>query len=201
MVIIMGAGGIGFYLAVLLARLGIDTTVYDDDNFSGGLGAARLPAAAPSTLKVDALKGFIAVSMRDKRPITIARRFTGDEIEENDLLVDCSDMPILLRKEVWDKVKKTGARAVRVSYDGRSNVVVVAEGLAFSSNPRGGYADMPTMALSFVASGVGATVVQKIVAGLLPGYIDFQINLDSLISPQTTSKRRKNVYAKSTNSV
>src|SRR5687768_6519583 len=96
---LVGAGGVGFWLAAALARSHVEFTVYDTDNFVGGLGWSRVPKASnPETKKVQLLKGFCLAVMGDKAPKVIAERFTGAECVTGDLVIDCSDMDLTVRR-------------------------------------------------------------------------------------------------------
>lgn len=171
-VIIIGAGGVGFWLTVSLMRdkPGLEVIVYDDDTFVGGFGAQRLPHVAnKETKKVDFLKGFVRMVMRDEPPKVFPVKLTptmfpGLDPMTETLLVDCSDMPLDVRKPIWDEARKAGCQMLRVSYDG-NGIVVVARGLPFSTNPGGNYARVPTLAQSLWAGGVGAAAVEKLLAG------------------------------------
>lgn len=176
---ICGAGGIGFWLVVGLARSNYPVTVYDDDNLSGGLGHTRLPTAAPTTRKVDLLKGFLRVNFGGVMPTFVPERFSGSEVGRGDLVVDCSDMATNTRRIIWTKAKKRGARLLRVSYDGANSTVVVAEGLPFVKDERAaGYANVPSLALSLAAGGLGAEVVLRMLEGdLNTEYTEFQISV------------------------
>ena len=176
----IGAGGVGYWLAVALARDGVDVIVYDTDTFEGGLGHMRLPRAAPTTKKIKSLYGFCLVSMGDKLTNLRDELFTGTEVCEGDLVVDCSDMALTLRKPIYELVMANGGRYIRISYDGKNKTVVAAEGLPIIGRPKGGYAEVPNLALSFMAGGIGALVVQKILDGHT-GYIDLQISLEDYL--------------------
>jgi hypothetical protein len=173
-----GAGGAGFYLPPSLCRDGYDVIVYDDDTLEGGMGHKRLPQASPPTRKVDLLRGFCLAVMGDQGVLIVPRKFTGEEVAKGDLVIDCTDMSLTQRKPVYQRVIERGARYLRVSYDGRNNTVVVAEGLPLRGRPNGGYADIPDLALSFVAGGMGAIAVKKILQGWT-SHIEFQVSLDT----------------------
>lgn len=175
----IGAGGIGFWMAVALARQHIDLTVYDYDNLVGGLGWSRLPRPSnPEIKKVTFLRGFCLAVMGDQAPKIVEGRFNGAGIvNAGDLVVDCSDMDLEVRRGIWTTCREAGARVLRVSYDGRNNTVVVAEGLPLVGRSGGGYAEAPDLALSFAAGGIGALVVQRILDGYAE-HVEFQITLE-----------------------
>lgn len=200
-----GAGGVGFYLTPSLVRAGVkDIVVYDTDTLEGGLGHMRLPRATPTTKKIALLKGFIVASMGDLTTgVTfVDKLFTGEEVEKGDLVLDCTDMSLTNRKPMYERVVGNGARYLRINYDGHNGgTVVVAEGLPLAGRPNGGYTEMPDMALSQFAGGVGARVVQDIIAGKLDFHIEFQISLsDYLIDwnkkPATEEKHDKDTDRK-----
>jgi hypothetical protein len=173
----IGYGGVGFWLAPCLLRAGHEVVAYDDDTFEGGSGHLRLPKVGdPTTKKVTFGRGFCLAVMGDMGLTPVPQKFTGDEVSEGDLVVDCSDMPLTTRKVIWARARELGARCIRVSYDGKDNTVVVAEGLPLAGRKNGGYGAIPSLALSLVAGGVGATAVMKVLSGY-EGHIDFRISL------------------------
>ena len=187
-VVIFGAGGVGFWLTVALCRSYNPKliTVYDDDTLQGGLGHTRLPSASLGTKKVSLLRGHLRVSWdHSNLPTFVDGRFTGIEAPENALIVDCCDMPIKERRKIWKRVERRKNRIIRVSYDGKNGVVVVAEGLPLFDSVAGGYSEVPNLALSFMAGGAGAWAVLRVLENWNSiEYIDFQITLDELISPK-----------------
>lgn len=183
-IVIIGAGGVGFWIATALSRAGVQYTIFDDDTLEGGLGFSRMPKASPSTKKVNLLRGHVIVSMGDRPPTIVDRRFVGDDARDGDLIVDASDMPLDVRKTLWAGTKAHGKdiRMLRVSYDGQNNTVVVAEGLPLRGKQGGGYANTPGLDLSYVAGGIGCMAVRAILAGTAPEYIEFQISISELIA-------------------
>jgi hypothetical protein len=184
---LVGAGGVGFYTAVALARSlphGVELHIWDADDFNGGLGYSRLPRVSnPSTKKVAMLRGFITVSMGDVAPTVYDSLFTGAEARPGDLVVDCSDMSLTIRRPIWALAQSQGARCIRVSYDGLNETVVVAEGLPFMSGNagKGGYRSSPSTALSFTAGGIAAIVVGKVLSGELTSHVEFQVSINELL--------------------
>ena len=181
-VVVVGAGGVGWWTAVALCRdcRGRRLEVWDDDTFEGGLGATRLPSVYdPAMKKVDYLKGWVEMVMGDVAPLCVDRRFTVQDCYGHDLsdtlVVDCTDMPLAERRVLWHYAKEAGAQMLRVSYDGAAGgVVVVSRGLPLSGKPGGGYAERPDLGLSLWAGGVGARAVLRVLDGLEVGDQQFQ---------------------------
>jgi len=183
-VVIMGAGGVGFWLTVALRRdqPNLEIIVYDDDDFEGGFGAQRLPHVANKKMKkVDYLNNYIQMVMRDPAIKAIAHKLTeaefvlaSESFDVETLFVDCTDMSLDRRKPIWDLAQQTSCQMLRVSYDG-NGIVVIARGLPFSTNPGGRYSIVPTMAQSLWAGGVGAAAVEKLLKGEEVG--DYQMEL------------------------
>ena len=182
---IIGAGGVGFWLALGLQRSNAGPVViYDDDDLQGGLGHQRLPLAAPTTRKVDLLRGFLRVNFGGDMPEFVGERFTGREVAKGDLVVDASDMDGVTRRKIWAVVRKRNARILRVSYDGAASTVVVAEGLPLTGDESAsGYANVPSLALSLAAGGIGAEVVSRLWDAPTAEHIEFQISLTELVVP------------------
>jgi len=181
-IVLVGAGGVGFWLAVALRRdrPDVELVVYDADNFAGGQGARRLPKVNnPETKKVDFLKGWVRMVMGDQPPEVIATKLTAEafsfgQVMDETLVVDASDMGLEVRRPLWEACRKAGCQMLRVSYDG-NGCVVVARGLPLSSKPGGGYTRVPTLAQSLWAGGVGAAAVERLLAGEEVG--DYQMEL------------------------
>lgn len=184
-IIMIGAGGVGFWMATALRRdvPDVELIVYDSDDFEGGFGAQRLPYVGDKkTKKVDFLRGFIRMVMRDSPPLVISQRFEDPKREwvserESTLIVDCTDMELEARKVMWANCRAWGAQMLRVSYDG-NGIVVVARGLPLASKPGGGYSQVPSMAQSLWAGGVGAAAVEKLLRGEAVG--DYQMEIPTL---------------------
>lgn len=183
-VVVIGAGGVGFYLVAAMRRdrPDVELIVYDDDSFEGGNGYRRLPKVSnPATKKVDFLKGWVRMVMGDVPPATITSKFSIADIRFADardtLVVDASDMGLEDRQPLWKACREAGAQMLRVSYDG-NGIVVIARGLPLSSKPGGGYALVPTMAQSFAAGGLGAMAVQLLLDG--KEVRDYQVQIPTL---------------------
>lgn len=181
--IILGAGGVGFWLVVALMRMvnlgDVDVTVYDDDTLEGGNGFRRLPHTFDQAqYKVALLEEFLKMVMGSDIPHCVRERLTPTLIAKMDedyfpwketLIVDATDMADGPRKDVWDLARLCGATLMRVSYDG-IGVIVVSPSIPFASK-RGqttGYALMPDQGQTFAAAGLGAMAVKK---ALLSGEI------------------------------
>jgi hypothetical protein len=185
-IIIMGTGGIGFWLAWILCRefgkRGVTIDLYDPDNLEGGTGATRITGTPRTKIfKVDLCTMQIRNIMRDTVPNAYARKFTPDDLAlygdpAHTILIDTSDGPMNERREIWDRARAMGITIVRGSYEGRTEqeggVVVVADSLPFqkSGNNAGGYASRPTIAASFLAAGLmGETINELMESGVLKG--------------------------------
>lgn len=161
---IAGCGGVGFWLTVGLSRMPKvqQLVCWDDDDLRGGLGSLRLPQADVATKKIDLLEGFLAMAMGiEKMPVFHPHKFTGlKEVEAGDLVVDCTDMNLEAKKKLYNTVRNKQATILRVSYDGKASTVLVSTGLPFTG-VKGGYEDVPSLALSFAAGGIGAELVSR----------------------------------------
>ena len=180
-VVVMGAGGVGWWLVTALCRepMGREIVVYDDDTFEGGQGAKRLPwQTDPGQFKVDALRRYVRVVMGDNPPRVFCHRLTSETVQAlfgpTELVVDCTDMGLETRRPIWQSLQEAGVRMLRVSYDG-NGVIVIARGLPLSSRPGGGYALVPSMAQAMAAGGLGAQAVHKLLKGEEVGDQEFSI--------------------------
>lgn len=178
MIHVVGLGGVGFWLTTALVRSvsSRDVCCWDSDNLEGGFGHRRLPIASPQTRKTDLLRGYLLVTMGDMLPTFYSRLFTGNITSPGDIVIDCTDMPLARRRVMWHRVQNRGGKLIRVSYDGRSSVVVVSNGLPFVGKVGGGYAEIPTLALSLVAGGLGAEVV-RLWLGNTEKFVDCQLSI------------------------
>lgn len=174
MIHIIGIGGVGFWLTVGLSRTIPPNQLqcWDDDTLTGGTGAARLPWAPSSTKKIDLLRGFLTMVFGDTLlPTFTERKFSGlSGLTKGDIVIDCTDMPLTARKRMWRIVRKHEAAILRVSYDGRGSTVLVSTGLPLMAPAEGGYSAVPSLALSFVAGGMGAEAVKRYIDGPTPNF-------------------------------
>lgn len=165
MIHVIGIGGVGFWLTVGLTRVvpADQLQCWDDDTLAGGLGATRLPWGTPETKKIDLLQGYLSMVHGDRvLPVFNERRYSGlIGVQAGDTVIDCTDMPLLARKRLWTISRNKGARMLRVSYDGRGSTLLVSTGLPFHATPEGGYAAVPSLALSLAAGGIGAEAVKR----------------------------------------
>lgn len=171
---VLGAGGVGFYVATLLRVEvpGVQMCVWDPDTFEGGTGHQRLPAtASPSQTKVSLLRSHIAFVWGLEPPATKEELFTGVPPEGRGkgwlldaLVVDCTDMGNRARAKMWKEAEKHGAQMIRASYDG-NGVTVVAWGLPFGDTDHAGYEMQPSLAQSFRAGGLAAEFVGRYLQG------------------------------------
>lgn len=168
-VVIIGAGGVGFWTTVALMRdipWGIPVEVWDDDDLGlTGNGHLRLPLARQGEKKVQVLRRFISHIMGDRSIIDTEARLTVEILrgctEIGTLFVDCTDMSTDSRRELLQAIKETGGEYLRVSYDGLG-VVTVSPGVPFDApGAKGGYEMTPDLDISFIAGGVGARAIRK----------------------------------------
>jgi len=182
-ILILGAGGVGWWLTTALMRdpRGCEVIVFDDDDFQGGHGRARLPWQSREDIpKVKALRSFISMAMGDRPPVLVAERFTESSLPfspdewKRTLVVDCTDLGPEIRKPLWAFLRSTGATLLRVSYDG-NGIIVVSRGLPLADKPGGGYALVPTMPQAIAAGGLGAMAIHLLLEG--KPVVDYQIQL------------------------
>ena len=164
MIRVIGAGGVGWWTAVGLARdLPIEEgiQVWDNDTISE-TGALRLPYGYGE--KASQLHAFITYVMGDRQIDSVGARFglamAAQHVEEDDLIVDCTDDDIERRKIWWGYCKEKGAKILRVSYDGDGAIVEISGELPlYVGGVRSGdYRSRPNLALSFFAGGIGAYI-------------------------------------------
>ena len=186
MIHVIGLGGIGFWLTVGLVRSvpSDQITVWDDDTLVGGRGHMRLPYALPETSKVDLLRGFLLVSMGEMSiPHFTKERFTGrGALNPGDLILDCTDMPRRNRSLMWTYSKKSGAKCLRASYDGKLSTIVLSSGLPLIAPEEGGYSEIPTLSLSMAAGGMAAEVVRQYIQRPIE-HLDMTISLGEMFVP------------------
>lgn len=192
---IVGAGGVGFWVAVALRRDFPDMyiVVWDSD-YVDGPGGLRLPIperltqTRPETdsgdrscpLKVKTLNDFLKYTL-DTRPViaSMADYLGGvsgnfSTYFENRYFVDCTDMTVINRDKVFAAAINNN-RYMRISYDG-TGWVSVSQGLPLGDPTASGYLHVPSFAMSIAAGGIGATAVaQWVMDGKPPA--EYQINL------------------------
>lgn len=185
MIHIVGIGGVGFWLAVGLSKVieANQITCWDTDTLDGGTGATRLPWGPSTTKKTDLLTGYLRmVHAHLDAPTIMDRKFSGLlAVNEKDLVIDCTDMPLEARRRMWNCAKKRGATLLRVSYDGQGSVVLVSTGLPFHAPAEGGYGAVPSLALSFMAGGLGAEVVKRYLEHPVP-YLNITLSVQEAMA-------------------
>lgn len=180
-VLILGAGGVGWWLVNALMRdtKGAQIEVWDDDTFEGGMGQGRLPwQEDKEQYKVRALGGWVEMAMGDRAPKTVISKIQSWQLigGPETLLVDCTDMALHGRRPIWDRARELGMQLLRVSYDG-NGVIVVARGLPLAGRPDGGYQLVPTLPQAQAAGGLGAMAVHLLLEGKEVGEIAVQLPL------------------------
>lgn len=187
MIHIIGLGGVGFWLTVGLTRVVPPNTIccWDNDTLEGGTGASRLPWAPPSTLKVDLLKGYLNMVLGDQVvPTFLAVKFSGHTtLTEGNLIIDCTDMGIVARKQMWGRCKNKGAKMLRVSYDGQGSTLVVSTGLPLYAPIEGGYGAIPSLALSLATGGIGAEAIKRYLDNPLD-HFTFSFSVNAAMYPE-----------------
>jgi len=173
-VIIIGAGGLGWWLTAALMRcddITNDFLIYDNDNFEGGNGSKRLPIPArKSTLKVNELANWMMEWTLETTPKYLRdapRKFTAGtlkyDVDNLALLVDCTDAPISNRKEIYSTAWEHGIPVVRGSYDGEMVTFDYVPPMSIVND--GGYNMIPNMAVTFAAAGMVAESVRRVLKG------------------------------------
>lgn len=169
-VVIIGAGGVGFWLTIALMRdipWGIPVEVWDDDDIGmTGNGHFRLPLTYQGAKKVEVLHDFISFKMGDRSIIPIEKRlepsYLRGRTETGTLFVDCTDMKTSDREALLNMIRLADGKYLRVSYDGLG-IVTVSPGVPFDvEGAPGGYQMMPDLDVSFIAGGIGARAVRKV---------------------------------------
>lgn len=167
----LGAGGVGYYLWLSASKVidgKIPYEIWDPDTFEGS-GGTRLPKAFNrSTLKLDLLKYQIQYIMGAKPPEIHKEFITPDYFRAKDLqgvvVVDCTDMKAIPRKELWEEIIRSGATLMRVSLSGDGKVVV-SRGLPFwtTGTNSGGYGERSAdAAQAMAAGGTGAMALMRL---------------------------------------
>ena len=186
MIHVIGLGGVGFWLTVGLTRIvpANELQCWDDDTLDGGTGATRLPWGTAPTKKTDLLRGSLAMVHADSvLPIVNDKRFSGlSGLNTGDIVIDCTDMPINTRRRMWQVTRKRGAKLLRVSYDGRGSTIVVSTGLPLMAPQVGGYAAVPSLALSLAAGGIGAEAVKRYLDNPVE-HFTFSLSVEEAVKP------------------
>jgi len=173
-VIIIGAGGIGFWLALAFSRMdefdNRKIVVYDDDTLHGGNGYRRLPRTlSPSMYKVDLLAQHLSMfnSPQDtvKRFTFVKRKFSLFDISKLKarLVIDATDAKLDWRTVLYRDLEKRFIPFVRCSYDG--TVVTFSRSVPLSISNDGGYNLVPNMGVSLAAAGICAEKIRRIIVG------------------------------------
>lgn len=192
-IVIVGAGGVGFWTTVGLAKdpnILPYISVFDSDTVEGS-GGSRLPVTKELTLmennppkKVIVLRDFLEWTMGLHIPLPSAfndRLFTGEMYKasrpSDPLIVDCSDMST--EQRVYHFLEAIGDRRyLRISYDG-NGWVTVAKGLPYGPPKAQGYQVVPNMAETLAAGGIGASAVLTVYHHGLDAMSEYQVRVQT----------------------
>jgi hypothetical protein len=171
-VIVLGAS-LGFWFTVGLRRVFpiLEMEVWDDDDFVGGTGASRLPRVTDKKQrKVDRLNGFLSMTMGDPLIYAHPFKFLVEQARNSNLegvlVVDCTDMALGPRRELWEAIEASGGTLLRISYDGdKGGIVSVSPGLPWGAPEVNGYGVVPDLPLTLAAAGIGSAVVRDVLRG------------------------------------
>lgn len=174
-VIVLGAGGVGWWLIGAMSRMNIThpVGVYDPDTFQGGNGKKRLPIPEKeSKHKVRELREWLTEWQPDLpfalqtyampfAPSTLLDyKRSGSGIR---LVVDCTDARPSLRKQIWNACSDWGIPYVRLSYD--AQIVSWSHTPPLSVVDNGNYENIPNMGMTWIAGGFGAEMVRRTLRG------------------------------------
>lgn len=184
---VIGAGGVGFWVAAALSRdmPNFPIVVFDPDTVEGS-GGKRLPIppnSDGSKLKIDVLTDFVYFTLGGGEELQALNTLLDADwmqswVYQNPLWVDCSDMSIASRQKLFAPLIGLNGQMrnyLRVSYDG-NGWAVISRGLPFGPPEAVGYTQVPTFADSLAAGGIGAAAVRQWVEfGKPPA--EYQVNI------------------------
>lgn len=190
----VGAGGMGFYIAASLAELAhrqfgvLRYIVYEEDDLRGTGGARIL---CPHAWKIAGIKKVAALSAATPYVVVSSTRMEGitvgymahnmkdtlvaKNVQAADILVlDTSDMSPEDRGVIYQACKSEGVSYLRVGYDVVSNegehevIVSISSSLGFASQDnRPGYTMNAEMRHALLASGIASNALVRIWSGEL----------------------------------
>lgn len=173
--LVIGAGGMGFYLSLALAKH-YEVFVIDDDLLSGS-GATRLPNVnvfgVRLTHKVSALRVCGVPNVRCNRWYNSLHEAQGWRTTGYTHLIDTTDAASRWRQGAYKVCLDIGMTYIRCSYDLRIIPTYQQAHLIVSvSNTPGfgeaaGYTEPPAMEHALVASGIAGILLMRHLAGAL----------------------------------
>jgi len=144
---IVGCGGVGTWVALLLAMSGVEELHLFDADTVGVENLNRLPFGPESVgrLKVQVLRGFI-IGIRPKArvyayPITFNKTLASSMGLK--LVVDCTDDGAAQR-EIYQACKGNSTRYIRAGYNGLDHWTVSSSVPGWGDDGRGRYAVVPS---------------------------------------------------------
>jgi molybdopterin/thiamine biosynthesis adenylyltransferase len=179
---LIGAGGIGAFAALALAKMGVDTIeVYDDDVVSDANIATQLHKISDvGTPKVEALREAVHEYADDVAVLPVPAR-VGEytRLNGSSIVVSAVDS-IAARKAIWEAVQRSGVRWYIDARMAAEELHLFVVDLAGDTLPYctmlavqddASVPDLPctekaTVFCGMVAGGMIASVVRKIVSGL-----------------------------------
>lgn len=132
-VVVVGAGGVGWWVATQLSLIGVRTVVSVDHDRIEASNLTRIPTSREQirAYKVDLLRTQMSLSTwrRDIPGLSFSRStsnvlyITDDLLEDAEVIVDTTDV-IMVQQYVYDLARRLGMRYVRAGYDGGWHVTV-----------------------------------------------------------------------------
>ena len=162
-VAVVGAGGVGSWVALFFALLGTKKIiVIDDDNIEEhNLNRTPFTTFDVGSLKVDAVANLISERRPDCEVITISKRIeyikdekTKEEIKNAEVIIDCRDVMQPLPFE-HDKI-------IALRYDGEEVWIGINPNYKKYWGEGGGYRTVP----SFVAPPVFMAIISLVIVAL-----------------------------------
>ena len=168
---IIGAGGVGYWVAKFLAMSGVnDLVIFDDDILEvHNLNRLDLPLSACGRNKAAVAK----IVIDDIRPGAFVRsvpfKFKPEFLTEHvDIIVDCTDK-IESQNFIFSHAKSKKIKYMKVGYDGTH--ITISNKTASWGADEGGYQITPSWV-------VPAVVVAAMAVGSIMKYLDKEISMD-----------------------
>lgn len=191
--LIIGAGGMGFHLAMALSfwrEYKID--VVDNDCYDprrDGKLAVR-PPRAEGIYKVKLLARYVAGNVR-VHALDFDSYIASFPARRYRLVIDTTDLASAERVRIKEYAHIARAQYVRASYDVRGSRVIVSisGGVGFDTAAKGGrvsYTDLPTRARAMAAGALAAGVVELLLHGRAT--LPWIAQIDLSYSPSSASE-------------
>jgi hypothetical protein len=162
MLIIVGSGGMGFYLALSLIPE-YKIIIFDDDDMQKMRDRLILPSTFSETSKKVEVLAYLDTRIKYVKTKVSLEAIKANQNKKIRAIVDATDLPSKDRNEIVRIAKEIKAEYIRASYNyyapENKIIVSVSKGPGFEVNPQYGYNSWPNRRVAMLAGSWAANII------------------------------------------